>query len=103
MRKINVALLGCGRVAEHYRHVLLNSTIQDLVEVIVVCDLNIERALALSNSLDCDAISNIDEFDKYIGQLDAVFVLTPSGVHFEKTQLCFWRKGLMLFVRSLLL
>lgn len=85
MKKINIALLGCGRVAQHYKQVLLRKVIRDLVEVIVVCDLDRERALNLSDGLDCDAVNKLDDLNKYMGQLDVVFVLTPSGMHFEHT------------------
>lgn len=76
-------MLGCGRVAQHYKQILLKKDIQDLINVLVVCDLNKERALNLSDGLDCDSINNIDYLNKYLGQLDVVFVLTPSGMHFE--------------------
>ena len=83
MKKINIGLLGCGRVAQHYKNVLLGQDIRELVDVVAVCDVKKQRSLDMSESLGAQPIYNIDEFNKFKGHLDAVFILTPSGVHFE--------------------
>ncbi len=76
---IKFGLLGCGRIAKRHSDLLGGGHIAG-AELVAVCDNVRERADTLAARFGVPAFYNIDEF---LGQkdLDAVSVLTPSGMH----------------------
>ncbi|MBT0963463.1 Gfo/Idh/MocA family protein [Denitromonas iodatirespirans] len=83
---MRAALLGCGRVAEHYRKMLLEIDPVDRFEVVAVCDTDPDKAARLAQAFGCpafrDAATMLDA-----GAIDVMFVLTPSGHHFAHARL----------------
>lgn len=79
---MRVALLGCGRVAEHYRKMLLELDPVEEFHVVAVCDSNPQKSESMALSFNCSSFTNIEDMLNF-GELDVVFVLTPSGYHFE--------------------
>jgi UDP-N-acetyl-2-amino-2-deoxyglucuronate dehydrogenase len=76
---IKFGLLGCGRIAKRHSDLLGGGHIAG-AKLVAVCDELPERADAVAARFGVPAFYNIDEF---LGQegLDAVSVLTPSGMH----------------------
>ncbi|KAA3652789.1 MAG: gfo/Idh/MocA family oxidoreductase [Proteobacteria bacterium] len=83
---MRAALLGCGRVAAHYRKMLLELDPVDGFEVTAVCDLDPDKAARMAQAFGCpgftDAAAMLDA-----GLADVVLVLTPSGEHFAHARL----------------
>lgn len=85
MRKINFALLGCGRIASKYVAALTSGAVPHAA-LVAVCDPRIERAKALVGELAVPAFSHHAEMMERMGAgIDAVVVLTPSGLHARNT------------------
>lgn len=77
-RKINVAVVGCGRIAEN--HLQSISQHHDRLLLRAVCDTN-EAALAKTcNQYGVDAYNNLADLLKY-SNVDLVSLCTPSGLH----------------------
>ncbi|KCZ71730.1 putative dehydrogenase [Candidatus Methanoperedens nitroreducens] len=79
MKKIKLAIIGCGAVAEVF-HI---PTLQRMpeFEIVALVDANEERAKELKNkySLNCETFS---DYKKVLSKdIDAVFILTPPKFH----------------------
>jgi UDP-N-acetyl-2-amino-2-deoxyglucuronate dehydrogenase len=76
---IKFGLLGCGRIAKRHSDLLGGGHIAG-ARLVAVCDEVRERADAVAARFGVPAFYDIDQF---LGQkdLDAVSVLTPSGMH----------------------
>ena len=76
---IRIGLLGCGRIAKRHSELLGGNHI-DGARLVAVCDTVRNRADAIASKFGVPAIYDIDEF---LGRqdIDAVAVLTPSGMH----------------------
>nr|WP_249157629.1 Gfo/Idh/MocA family oxidoreductase [Bradyrhizobium diazoefficiens] len=72
-------MLGCGRIAKRHSDLLGGGHIAG-AELVAVCDEVPERADALAVKFGVPAFYDIDAFLKQ-GQMQAVSVLTPSGMH----------------------
>lgn len=78
---IGIALIGCGRIAK--RHAELLGTGQILgARLAAVCDIRAERAAAFGARYGVASFDSIDAMLASPG-IDAVAVLTPSGMHAE--------------------
>lgn len=78
---IRFGLLGCGRISKRHSELLGGNHIAG-ASLVAVCDEVRERADALAARFNVPAFYSIDDF---LGSklIDAVSVLTPSGVHPE--------------------
>ena len=83
---IKFGLLGCGRIAKRHSE-LLGGHHVDGASLVGVCDPIQERADTLASKFVVPAYYNIDVF---LAQkdIDAVAVLTPSGMHSEHVIAC---------------
>ena len=79
-RSIEIALLGCGRVAGH--HCLAISQTPG-VSLSAVCDLRAQIAKEFSDMYGVPAYQNYHEMLRKTPSVDVVVVATPSGMHFE--------------------
>lgn len=79
---MKTALLGCGRVAEHYRKMLLEIDPVDSLEVIAVCDLDNQKADFMAKAFGCNAYSSAEQM-LALETMDVLLILTPSGNHYE--------------------
>ena len=81
MKKLGVAIIGCGRIAEH--HCLAINTNDKLV-LRAVCDLNFEKAERVGKKFLTNYYTNyrlmLDELKDIV---DLVAIITPSGIHYE--------------------
>tara|TARA_B110000116_G_C16794303_1_gene565678 strand:- start:241 stop:1344 length:1104 start_codon:yes stop_codon:yes gene_type:complete len=77
---MNIAIIGCGRVAGHHCNSIKMTS---RLKLVAVCDLNLNRARLLGLKY------NVEYFDNYIKMLstlskkiDIVAIITPSGMHY---------------------
>lgn len=83
---IRFGLLGCGRIAKRHSELLGGNHI-DRASLVAVCDVVKPRADALGAKFGVDAYDNLDEFLAR-KDMDAVAVLTPSGMHPQHAIAC---------------
>jgi UDP-N-acetyl-2-amino-2-deoxyglucuronate dehydrogenase len=83
---IRFGLLGCGRIAKRHSELLGGRHIER-AELSVVCDPIRERADAIASRFNVAADYDIDNFLSR-KNIDAVAVLTPSGLHPEHVIAC---------------
>lgn len=78
---INFAIIGCGRIAKRHAELLGTSQIAG-ARLAAVCDIDPVRAKAFSDRFGVPGFTSINEMLAAPG-IDAVTVLTPSGMHAE--------------------
>ena len=93
-RKINVALIGCGRIS--FKHVISIFHHSKDLNLVALCDTNIQNIKEIKNLINKEAkdkksAENIQIYEKYddliskknkgIISLDLVILATPSGLH----------------------
>ena len=79
-RPLNVALIGCGRIAGHHCRAIAKV---EGVELAAVCDLEAEKAEAYAAETGVPAyVSYRDMFNAH-PEIDIAAVITPSGMHLE--------------------
>ena len=76
--KLNVALVGCGRISE--RHLSAFSTLKDKVDIKAVCDQDsnkLEKAVGITD------IKRYTDFQKMLEseRIDLLAITTPNGLH----------------------
>jgi len=80
-RKIKLALVGCGRIAEkHFESFRRHS---DRVDLAAICDTNPEALDVAVKSTGAKGYSNLDSLLDG-GNIDAVVLTTPSGLHADQ-------------------
>lgn len=78
MHKINFAIIGCGKIgARHAQH------IQQVGNLLAVCDIVKSRAEELSSRFSCNAYLSIDDLLNKEKGIDVVAICTPNGLHAE--------------------
>ena len=77
----NVALLGCGRIAENHARVLDGEQVPGM-KLAAVCDVDKAKADAFAARYAVPAYYSLEEMLRAPG-IDFVSVLTPSGMHAE--------------------
>ena len=80
MQTVNVAIIGCGRVAGHHC-----TFIEEMegVRLVAVCDLVAERAEAFAGEFGVPPYTNYHLMFREHPEIDTVAVVTPSGMHAE--------------------
>lgn len=77
-KKINFAIIGCGRIAQrHAEHIMNNGNL------IAVCDNIKSKADELANKYNVKAYTDIDQLLKNESSLDVVSICSPNGLHAE--------------------
>lgn len=79
-RTVNVAVIGCGRISGHHCRSIAQTK---GVELVAVCDLVLEKALAYQEQFGAKAYTNYHQMLAEKPQIDTVAVITPSGMHYE--------------------
>jgi UDP-N-acetyl-2-amino-2-deoxyglucuronate dehydrogenase len=76
MKKLNMAIVGCGRIAQrHAEH------ISRLAFLSAVCDVNAERKEQFASKYNCRSYAGIGELLLAEEDLDLVSVCSPNGMH----------------------
>ena len=78
---IKFAIIGCGRIAKRHAELLSSGQIRGAC-LAAVCDIRRERADTFGSKYEVSAYGSIQEMLAQPG-IDAVAVLTPSGMHAE--------------------
>jgi len=79
-KKINIAFVGCGRVANHYKN-LMNSKNLNKYNVVSVCDVNLEKAKKFANNFSEKFFDNVEEMISH-KNIDLAIICSPSGMHY---------------------
>ncbi|MEA3497003.1 MAG: Gfo/Idh/MocA family oxidoreductase [Bacteroidota bacterium] len=80
MKKINFAIVGCGRISHrHAEHA------QKYGNIKAVCDIKKNRANELGKKYSSNIYYDIDELFEKENDIDVVAVCTPNGLHAEHT------------------
>jgi predicted dehydrogenase len=80
MNIYKVAVIGCGRIAGHNCRSVVNT---EGLELVAVCDLDINKANVYSDEFGCAAYTNYHTMLIELPEIDVVAIITPSGMHFE--------------------
>jgi predicted dehydrogenase len=75
--KIRFAIVGCGRIAQrHAEHIVTQG------ELIAVCDTENNKAQMFAKKYNCKQYNDIDDMLRSCkGEVDAVSICTPNGLH----------------------
>lgn len=76
---IRIGLVGCGAIAKRHAEILSSGCVPHAT-LAAVCDANEDRAKAFATQYGVSAHTRFDSLMEQ-GKLDAVTVLTPSGLH----------------------
>jgi len=77
---LNVALIGCGRIAGHHCKAIAEV---EGVELTAVCDLEVEKAEAYAAEYGVPAYASYRDMFAEHPDIDIAAVITPSGMHME--------------------
>lgn len=81
-KKIKIAFIGLGRVFEHYLFIL-NKIDKQSYEICALCDKNEKKIAHFKKKIKTRYFSKIQDIIKSNVNPDVVFILTPSGNHYE--------------------
>ena len=79
-RAVKVALIGCGRISGHHSRSIMKL---DGIELVAVCDLDIDKAQAYSDEFGVRAYDSYHQMFSENPEIDVVSIATPSGMHYE--------------------
>ena len=82
IKKINIALIGCGRIAGHH---IIHAKRVSKCKVIAVCDKDIKKAQTYGEKYKIPFFSNYNDMLRKIPSVNVVAIMTPSGMHFTHT------------------
>ena len=77
---LNVAIVGCGRVAGHHVKAIEN---HPNLRLVAISDLKPERMSSLPAPPETPRFVNYHEMYRRHPEIDVVAIVTPSGMHFE--------------------
>jgi UDP-N-acetyl-2-amino-2-deoxyglucuronate dehydrogenase len=78
MKKINFAIVGCGRIAQRHAEHIANMGILK-----AVCDIELEKAQALADKYSATSYRDIDQMLLIENEVDVISVCSPNGLHAE--------------------
>ena len=80
MKRLNVAVIGTGRIGKrHIKH------INNLAHLQAICDIKKDVADNVSSENNCPGYYSIDDLLEQEKELDLVSICTPNGLHAEHT------------------
>jgi predicted dehydrogenase len=79
-RTLNVAIIGCGRVAGHHVRAIDN---HPHLQLVAICDLKPERMDSLPGAAQAPRFTNYHTMFQRHPEIDVVAIVTPSGMHYE--------------------
>jgi len=81
---LNIALIGCGRIAVRHAE-LLGAGLINGAKLVAVCDIDKNKAEKFGSKYGVNYYDSFQEMMKIEQNIDAVSILTPSGMHAEHT------------------
>ena len=82
-KKIHVAIVGCGRIAEHHCRAIKNNP---NLELTAVCDIDLSKATKVGTEFGIPFFKSYRIMLDSLPTIDVVAVITPSGMHFEHSK-----------------
>ena len=83
LNKVVVAIIGCGRIAEHHcRAIQKNPNL----ELAAVCDIDINKATKVGTEFNVLFFESYRIMLESIPTITVVAIITPSGMHFEHSK-----------------
>lgn len=81
---VNIGILGCGRVAQHYMRLFQSGEIRKC-KVVAVYDPDLKKAREMAQHFLCRISDSMDDFfsDESV---TLVLILTPSGLHYPHSR-----------------
>jgi len=80
MNRLKYGIIGCGRIAQrHAEH------IQNVGELVAVCDIIPEKAMELATKCNAKAYTDYVQLLKENSEIDVMAVCSPNGLHAEHT------------------
>jgi UDP-N-acetyl-2-amino-2-deoxyglucuronate dehydrogenase len=83
---IKLAVLGCGRVAQHYKNIFSSNSLQGY-NLVGFCDKDTSKSSLLASYFNTLSFSSLHQMLEKT-KPDLVIILTPSGSHYEHAQEC---------------
>jgi len=77
MKEINVAIIGCGRIAQRHAHHINNT---EGLKLVAVCDIVKEKADMLAQEYSCKAYYSSDSLLEN-SEVQLVSICSPNGLH----------------------
>jgi len=92
---VKVGIIGCGRIAGHHC-----TSIQEIdgIELVAVCDLELEKADKYGKQYNCPSYDNYHTMIKENSEINTIVIATPSGMHYlhAKDILSRYKKNLII-------
>ena len=82
--KFNIAILGCGRVAQHYYKIFKLNKIRN-INIVGVCDLKINKAKFFAKKYNSKYFTDLSNMINQI-KIDLLIICTPSGSHYHNAK-----------------
>lgn len=80
MRKIKIAIIGCGHIAKRHAEHIANCA-----QLVAVCDVAVDKANQLAEKYSCNYYNSIDELLSTEKEVEVVSICTPNGLHAKHT------------------
>ena len=84
---ISIAVIGCGRVAQHYKKIFDSGVLSDWC-LVGFYDILIERSTYFSEHFKTKSYESFESMLEAT-RPDLVLILTPSGLHYQHTKIAF--------------
>ncbi len=78
MKKVNVGVIGVGNLGQH--HVRIYSTMQDLVNLVCIVDIDINK---LDKYKKIYKVETFTDYTKILDKIDAASLVVPTGLHYK--------------------
>jgi predicted dehydrogenase len=87
MSKIRIVIIGCGRVAQHYKKIFDSDVVSNFI-IIGFHDILNERSEDFAQHFNTTSYLSLELMLK-ANKPDLVLILTPSGMHYQHTKVSF--------------
>ena len=82
-KKTKISFVGLGRVFEHYLYIFKKFKMYKNFTINSLCDNDINKINKYKKKINTNFFNNLDSFLKFKQKPDYIFILTPSGYHYE--------------------
>lgn len=76
MKRIKIALVGCGRIGSRHADHIVN-----YADLVAVCDIDLEKANTFASKYGCPGFNGISKMLNSEIDIDVVAICTPNGLH----------------------
>jgi len=87
MNKIRIVIIGCGRVAQHYKKIFDSGVVSNFT-IVGFYDVLSERSEEFAQHFNTNSYSSFEIMLKATSP-NLVLILTPSGLHYQHTKVAF--------------